>query len=167
MKSLLCKKGPIDTIERRIHVCTYMLMYYDVPKGGFKSENAGKNLCLQHKYSKSLSWAENLNKLFTVLGRKFNFSAQDSDLEYLCWRCKNSPISSDLKPPLRRLFSFVLNKTWWKIQTGRFFRIVDQIYQDKNFDGDFFLNLQEFWQVAALIETVLSKESLYNTWIKI
>ena len=26
--------------------------------------------------------------------------AQDSDLEYLCWRCKNSPVSSDLKPPL-------------------------------------------------------------------
>ena len=40
------------------------------------------------------------NKLFTVLGRKFEFSAQDSGLEYLCWQCKNSPVSSDLKPPL-------------------------------------------------------------------
>jgi hypothetical protein len=38
--------------------------------------------------------------LFTVLGGKFKFSAQDSDLEYLCWQCKNSPVSSDLKPPL-------------------------------------------------------------------
>ena len=41
-----------------------------------------------------------MNKLFTVLGGKFKSSAQDSDLEYLCWRCKNSPVSSDLKPPL-------------------------------------------------------------------
>jgi hypothetical protein len=42
-----------------------------------------------------------LNKLFTVLGGKFEFSAQDSDLEYLLWRSKNPPVSSDLKPPLR------------------------------------------------------------------
>ena len=64
------------------------------------SEDTVKFLCLQHNYSKSLSWAENLNKLFTVLGGKFKFSTQDSDLEYLCSRCKNSPVSSDLKPPL-------------------------------------------------------------------
>ena len=51
-------------------------------------------------YSKSLSWAENLNKLFTVLGGKFKFSAQDSDLEYSFWQQKNTPVSSDLKPPL-------------------------------------------------------------------
>ena len=44
-----------------------------------------------------------MNKLFTVLGRKFKFSAQDSDLGYLCWRCKNSQVSSDLKPPLEGL----------------------------------------------------------------
>jgi hypothetical protein len=44
---------------------------------------------------------ENFYKLFTVLGGKFKFSAQDSGLEYLCWRCKNSPVSSDLKPPLK------------------------------------------------------------------
>ena len=65
-------------------------------KGGFKSEDTGKFLGLQHKYSKSLSWAENLNKLFTVVGGKFKFSAQDSDLEYLFWQRKNSPVSSDL-----------------------------------------------------------------------
>ena len=41
-----------------------------------------------------------MNKLFTVLGGKFKFSAQDSDLEYLFWRCKNLPVSSDLNPPL-------------------------------------------------------------------
>ena len=49
----------------------------------------------QNKYSKSLSWAENLKKLFTVLGGKFKFSAQDSDLEYLFLQPKNSPVSSD------------------------------------------------------------------------
>ena len=45
-----------------------------------------------------------LTSFFTVLGGKFKFSAQDSDLEYLCWRCKNSPVSSDLKLPLEVLF---------------------------------------------------------------
>ena len=38
--------------------------------------------------------------LFTDLSGKFKFSAQDSDLEYLFWRSKNPPVSSDLKPPL-------------------------------------------------------------------
>ena len=54
-----------------------------LPKGGFNSEDTEKSLPLQHKYSISLSLAENLNKLFTVLGGKFKFSAQDSNLEYL------------------------------------------------------------------------------------
>ena len=66
-------------------------------KGGFKSEDTEEFFRCQNKYSKSLSWAENLNKLFTVLGGKFKFSAQDSDLEYSFWRSKNLP---DLKPPL-------------------------------------------------------------------
>jgi hypothetical protein len=35
-----------------------------------------------------------------ALGGKFKFPAQDSDLEYLIWRSKNPPVSSDLKPPL-------------------------------------------------------------------
>ena len=47
-------------------------------KGSFLSES----LMQLKKYSKSLSWAENLNKLFIVMGGKFKFSAQDSDLEY-------------------------------------------------------------------------------------
>ena len=72
----------------------------DFTKGGFYSEDTGEFLHCQNKYSKSLSWAENLNKLFTVLGGKFKFSAQDSDMEYLCWQCKNSAVSSDLKPSL-------------------------------------------------------------------
>ena len=41
-----------------------------------------------------------MNKLFTDLRGKFQFSAKDSDLEYLFWQWKNPPISSDLKPPL-------------------------------------------------------------------
>ena len=36
----------------------------------------------------------------TILGGKFKFSEQDSDLEYLFCQQKNSPVSSDLKPPL-------------------------------------------------------------------
>ena len=47
-----------------------------VPKGGFKSEDTEEFFHCQNKYSKSLSWAENLNKLFTVLGGKFKLSAQ-------------------------------------------------------------------------------------------
>ena len=69
-------------------------------KGGLKSEDTGEFLHCQDKYFKQLSCVENLNNLFTVLGGKFKFSAQDSDMEYLCWQCKNSPVSSDLKPPL-------------------------------------------------------------------
>ena len=44
-----------------------------------------------------LSLAENLNKLFTDLGGKFNYSAQDRDLEYFFfWEIsKNLPVSSD------------------------------------------------------------------------
>ena len=43
-------------------------------------------------------------KLFTILGGKFEFPAQDSDLAYLFWRSKNPLVSSDLKPPLMILF---------------------------------------------------------------
>ena len=44
-------------------------------KGGFKSEDTGEFLLRQNKCSNSLSWAENLNKLFNVLGGKLKFSA--------------------------------------------------------------------------------------------
>ena len=36
-------------------------------------------------------------KLQNATNNLFKFSAQDSDLEYLCWRRKNFPVSSDLK----------------------------------------------------------------------
>ena len=51
-------------------------------------------------YSKSLSWAENLNFPPKTVNSLFKFSAQNSDLEYLFWKCKKFPVSSDLKPPL-------------------------------------------------------------------
>ena len=82
-------------------------MNLTISKGDFKSEDTGELLHCQNEYSKSLSWAKNLNfppqnskQLIQILGGKFKFSAQDSDLEYLFWQCKNSPVSSDLKPPL-------------------------------------------------------------------
>ena len=48
-------------------------------KGGFKTEDTG------NFYVSNIN-TENLNKLFTVLGAKFKFSAQDSDLDYSCRR---------------------------------------------------------------------------------
>ena len=51
-----------------------------------------------------------MNKLFTVLGGKFKFSAQNIDLEYLIWQGKNSPVSSDLKPPLKITISKIFAK---------------------------------------------------------
>ena len=53
-------------------------------KGGFFSESEIRfsNLPISQKnYSKNLSWAWNLNKLFTVMGGNFKFQVQDSDLE--------------------------------------------------------------------------------------
>jgi hypothetical protein len=47
--------------------------------------------------------------LFTDLGGKFKFSAQDSDLEYLFWRSKTPPVSSDLKPPLRKVVFHIIS----------------------------------------------------------
>ena len=71
------------------------------PKGGFKSEETGGFLHCQNKYSKSLSWAENLNfPPKSVNNNLFKFSAQDSDLEYLFFKGKDPLVSSDFKPPL-------------------------------------------------------------------
>ena len=79
-------------------------MNLTISKGDFKSEDTGELLHCQNEYSKSLSWAENLNKMVTDLGGKFKFSALDTDLEF--WQCKNPPVSSDLKPPLIEGFYF-------------------------------------------------------------
>ena len=53
-------------------------------KGGFFSESEIRfsNLPISKKnYNKKLSWAWNLNKLFTDMGGNFKFQAQDSFLE--------------------------------------------------------------------------------------
>ena len=41
-----------------------------------------------------------MNKLFTVMGGKFKFQVQDSDLEYLFWQCEKHIALSEKKPPL-------------------------------------------------------------------
>ena len=56
--------------------------FYRPTKGGFMSEDTGGFLHCQNRYSKSLSWAESLNKLFTIMGGKFKYSAQGRDLAY-------------------------------------------------------------------------------------
>ena len=56
---------------------------FNLLKGGFFSESSIRFSNLQKKYSKLLSWAWNLNLLFTVIGEKFKFQVQDSDLENL------------------------------------------------------------------------------------
>ena len=86
-------------------------MYHIDFKGGFKSEDTGEFLHLLHEYSKSLSWAENSNFPPKTVNNLSKFSAQDSDFEYLCWRCKKSPVSSDLKPPIR----ISLSHLWWAV----------------------------------------------------
>jgi hypothetical protein len=88
------------TLEPRLSIEIQAAAHTKTTKGGFKSEDTGEFFHCQHKYSKSLSWAESLNFPPKTVNNLFKFSAQDIDLEYLCWQWKNSPVSSDLKPPL-------------------------------------------------------------------
>ena len=41
-----------------------------------------------------------MNKFFTVIGGKFKFQVQDSDLEYFFWRSEKLIALSEKKPPL-------------------------------------------------------------------
>ena len=59
----------IESSHSKIWVQILFSLYLEI-EGVFKSEDTGRFLLLQQKYSKSLSWAENVNKLFTVLGGK-------------------------------------------------------------------------------------------------
>ena len=59
----------------------YVLLLTNI--GGMISEDNGRFLLLQKKYSKSLYWAENLNFLPITVNNLFKFSAQDSNLEFL------------------------------------------------------------------------------------
>ena len=71
-----------------------------LPKGGFKSEEVKNfliaNINIPNHYPEQKIWISCL--LFLV--SKFEFSAQDSDLEYLFGQQKISPVSSDFQPPL-------------------------------------------------------------------
>ena len=68
----------------------WIVLYFS--KGSFKSEETGEFFCRQNRYSKSLSWAENLNFPPKTLNNIFKFSSQDSDLENLFWKSKSSPV---------------------------------------------------------------------------
>ena len=61
-------------------------------KDGLMSEETGGFLHIQNEYSKSLSWAENLNIPCKSVNNLFKFSDQDSDLKHLFWRGKNLPV---------------------------------------------------------------------------
>ena len=74
------------------------------------SKDTGGFLHCQDKYFKSLSWAEYLNLLTKTVNELFKFSIQDSNLEYLSLQCKNSPVSSDFKPPLGTYMLYGIHK---------------------------------------------------------
>ena len=44
------------------------------------------------------------------LNNLFKFYAQDSDLEYLFWHCKNPPVYSDIKPHLNPNLEILLSQ---------------------------------------------------------
>ena len=82
-----------------------------LPKGCFKAEDTEELFRCQNKYSKSLSWAENLNKLFTEPFREGKFKSSANRM--LIWN-----IYSGLKPPLAAA-SFgakiqIINKGTWE-----------------------------------------------------
>jgi len=66
----------------------------------------------------------------------FKFSAQDSDLEYLC--CKNCPVSSDLKPALvtfpqdpMYLAGCQINQIYVNFYLQKSLKIIDENSADK------------------------------------
>jgi hypothetical protein len=80
-------------------------MAFKLTKGGFFSESEIRfsNLPISQKdHSKKLSWAWNLNKLFTDMGRDFKFQTQDSFLElffYGDWEIWQTNLTFQKKPP--------------------------------------------------------------------
>ena len=68
----------------------------------------------KRNYSKSLYWAWNLNKLFTIMDGNFKFQVQDSDLEYFFWRF------GDLKNESHFLKKATFTKTGFTNTWGQF-----------------------------------------------
>ena len=57
-----------EVFSNSIYLGSILILFQPIiPIGGFKSEDTGKFLHLQHQYFKSLSLAENLTKFLTVL----------------------------------------------------------------------------------------------------
>ena len=89
LKSLYEKKGVHELSNFSCFLCSIVSYWKSwtltrCSKGGFFSESEIRfsNLPISQKnYSKKLSWAWNLNKLFTDMGKNFKFQAQDSFLE--------------------------------------------------------------------------------------
>ena len=110
-----------------------------------------------------IAWAENLNKLFTFLGRKFKFSVQDSVMEYLCWRCKTSPVSSDLKPPLAWLNSKMCRiciSQCGAIKRKPFRVLSEYLAFEKSalpYQVFFVCGIEEFWRFWPAIKLILRK----------
>ena len=52
-----------------------------------------------------------MNKLFTVMGGKFKFQVQDSDLEYLFWRFDKHIALSEKKLPLAATMDYGYSKS--------------------------------------------------------
>ena len=69
------------------------------------SEGISTLVPLAIKGAKSLPWEENSNKLFTVMGTKFKFSAHGSDLAPFVGKGTKFKIPFEIKPPLHSTIS--------------------------------------------------------------
>ena len=69
-----------------------------VTKSGLISEGILTLVPLPTKSAKLFHWAEDLNKLLTVMGEKFKFSAQGSDLAPFVANGTKYKIPSEIKP---------------------------------------------------------------------
>ena len=71
-----------------------------IHNGGLISEDVLTLVPLPTKGAKSLFRAENVNKLFTVMGRTFKFSVEKSDLTPFVGNGTKVRITSEIKPRL-------------------------------------------------------------------
>ena len=88
-------------ISKWIHFST---IYKIITKGGLISEGILTLVPLPKRSANSLPWAENLNKLFTVKGRKFKLSAEGRDLALFVGNGTKVKIPSEIKLLLRIIF---------------------------------------------------------------
>ena len=66
----------------------------------------------QINYSESLSWAWNLNKLFTVMGGNFKFQVQDSDTEYFILEIWKTNLTFWKKATFSQLIRIRINQNY-------------------------------------------------------